>query len=141
MKGCAYVILFTVEKTSACSGYRTRDRQISWPALNPLSFQGFLKSYREWSDRPMVSSYSQYRVVLPVWIVVGQGPVVAGVGCLYIFFLSSVISLFYKRTLGVPYRDHGYVPLRFVGNVVIGMGTHQQQFIFSFSLPLSDGLI
>ena len=33
----------------------------------------------------------------------------------------------YGRTHGAPYRGHGYGPLRFVGNVVMRMGTQQQQ--------------
>ena len=52
----------------------------------------------------MVSSYFQYRVVLPVWIVVGQGPamlaVVAGVGCFDIFFSrQSFLFSIHGRTV------------------------------------------
>ena len=46
----------------------------------------------------------QSRSVLLIWIIVGQGSIAlavgAGGGCLDIFFLSSIFSLFLSHSLG-----------------------------------------
>ena len=53
--------------------------------------------------------------------------------CLHSFFFDTVrdnTTVFYKqhgRTHRTTYCGHGYAPLRFRGNVVMRMGTQQQQ--------------